>query len=156
MTQTPIDSALRQPPTTPNPIGIEAIGQRNPQAIENEVLPRPPLRHRAGGNRRRGVHENHHEKEKYQHRDITDGAVEEKALEADDAIGECSRSFSRRVHCCAKAPTVTEHRKARSKGCVPPRWNWPVPPVTPAYSEAINEERDATQGVDHQIHGRRV
>src|SRR5262245_12590595 len=93
-TQTPIDSALCKPATPPNPICIEAIRQCYPEAVENEVFPRPPLRHRAGGNRRSGIHENNNEEEEQQHPDITDGAVQEKAIEAEHAIREWYGSLS--------------------------------------------------------------
>ena len=64
MPKAPVDSTLRQPATTPNPICVQTIQQGHPEAVQNEVFPRPPLSHCAGGNRRSGVHENHHKEKR--------------------------------------------------------------------------------------------
>src|SRR5260370_41608394 len=63
MAEVPVDAALSQPASAPDPVRVDAIRQRNPQAEEYEVLPRPAFRHRARGDGGRGVHEHHHEEE---------------------------------------------------------------------------------------------
>ena len=69
--------ASQPPPHTQ--LAIDAVGQRDPQAVEAEILPSPALGHRAGGNRGRGVHEHHHEEEQRHDADVVD-AVQEEAL----------------------------------------------------------------------------
>ena len=76
---------LRQPAAAPDPVGVEAVGQRHPQAEQAEVLPRPAFRHRAGGNRGGRVHEHHHEEEQRHDADVVQ-AVQEEALRAEQAV----------------------------------------------------------------------
>ena len=43
--QFPVDAHLSQPAAAPNPIGINAVGQRHPKSVEAEVLPSPTFGH---------------------------------------------------------------------------------------------------------------
>ena len=46
--EAPVHAGLGQPAAAPHPVGVDAVGQRDPQAVEAEVLPRPALGHGAG------------------------------------------------------------------------------------------------------------
>ena len=112
MTKTPIQATLRQPTTTPDPIAIEAIRQRNPQTEQAEILPGPAFGHRTGGNRCGGIHKNHHEKEQHQNCGIADGTGQKPALQTDKAISKRARSFTSSIDCCTQAPTSLSSRQA--------------------------------------------
>jgi hypothetical protein len=80
MAKTPIDAALGQPAAAPEPVRVDAVWQRDPKAIEAEVLPRPALRHRASRNCGSGVHEHHHEEKEHHYGYVIDRAAEEETL----------------------------------------------------------------------------
>src|SRR6266571_8477535 len=73
MPQTPVNAALGEPATTPEPVGVETIRQRDPQTIETEALPGPALGHRAGRDRGGGVHKDHHKEKQHHHPRVPNG-----------------------------------------------------------------------------------
>src|SRR5262245_13299733 len=114
MSQPPVDSALGQPTTTPNPVRIQTIGQRDPETIDNKVLPSPSFGHRASWNGCGGVHEDHHKEKEHHHPSVVHSAVQEPTRRANDAIRERSGSFPRRINCCSQSPTAVKYRQTRT------------------------------------------
>src|SRR6266481_6770296 len=51
VSEAPIDAALREPAAAPDPVGVDTVGQRHPEAVEEEVIPRPPPVDPAGRDR---------------------------------------------------------------------------------------------------------
>src|SRR5215813_3256061 len=154
MTQAPVNPSLREPTAPPDPVRVQAVRQRNPEAVKNEILPRPPLSHRTRGDRRRGVHEDHHEEKQHHHGDVISNARKEPTGCANNAIGECARSFSRRINYCTQPPTPVQHRKSGTERSKPTRRNRTIPPVAPADGKAVKPKPETAEWVDHKIHRR--
>src|SRR5262245_51814711 len=111
MSQPPVDSALGQPTTTPNPVRIQTIGQRDPETIDNKVLPSPSFGHRASWDGCGGVHEDHHEEEEHHHPSVVHSAVQEPSCRSNDAIRKSSGSFPRRIDHSTQPPTAAKDRQ---------------------------------------------
>src|SRR5262249_42231174 len=63
MTEVPVLSHLGEPAAAPNPVGINAIRQGDPEPVKTEVLPRPALGHGTRWNRGRRIKKYHLEEE---------------------------------------------------------------------------------------------
>ena len=158
VTKTPVDTALGEPTTAPNPVGIETVRQRDPEAVQTEVLPRPTFRHGTGRNRRGGIHENHHEERTApMTAHIADTRrSRNQPVRSHQSVGKRSGSFSRRVNRCADAQPFVQNRQTWTERWIPTRRHRTVPPVAPANRKAVNPKRQAAQRINHQVHRRRV
>jgi hypothetical protein len=155
MAQSPVEARLREPAASPDPVRVDAVGQGDPEAEKAEVLPAPALGHRSRGDRRRRVHEDHHEKEERHHAHVVHPAQAE-ALRAEKTVFEGSRGITRGVDGGTDADSSIQNRRSRAERRVPTRRHRSVEPVAPAERPAIGPERDAPQRVDHEVHGHRV
>ena len=156
MPQTPVDATLGQPAAAPDPIGVEAIRQRDPQAVEAETLPGPALGHGAGGDRRGGVHEHHHKEKQHHHPRVPNRIVQKPALQTDQAVGERASHLACRIDRCTQAPTVGQHGQSRTQRGIPAGRDRAVPPIPPPDSKTVDPKAESAERVDHQVHGRRV
>ncbi len=107
----------------------------------HEVLPRPAFGHRAGGDGGRGVHEHHHEEEQPENRRVGDRRAQEESLGAEDPVFPGNHD------------ALVEHGGARTERRVPAGWDRSVEPVAPPERKAVDPEAQATQRVDHEVHG---
>ncbi len=133
--------ALREPAAAPEPVGVDAVGKRDPQTVEAEVLPRPALGHRTGRDRRGGVHEHHHEEEEHHHADVVDRAVQEEALRPEQPVREGAGRVAGGVGRGTEPEPAVQHREAGTERRIPARRDGTVPPVAPAEREPVHPER---------------
>ena len=76
----------REPAAAPHPVAEQRVDDhRHEEAEDAERRELPALGHRAGGDRRRGVHEHHLEQEEREHADVVAVAGQEEALRAEEA-----------------------------------------------------------------------
>src|SRR5215471_3751648 len=106
MPQTPVNTTLGQPATTPDPVSVETIRQRPPQAVEAEILPGPAFGHSTRRDRGGGVHEHHHKEKQHHHPRVPNSTVQKPALQTDQAIRERTGRLACRIDRGTKAPSV--------------------------------------------------
>ena len=119
----PVRARLGQPAAAPDPVGEQAVGQGHPEPVEAEVLPAPAFGHGPGGDRGRGVHEDHHEEEQGHDADVIH-AVQEETLQCpispyvNAPVAAPAASSSRRCPSLRSAPTSPG--RARNTSREPP------------------------------------
>ena len=84
MPEAEICAELREPAAAPHPVGEQWIREhRHEEAEDDERGELPALRHRAGGNRRGGVHEHHLEQEQRVYAHVIGVTGEEEAFQTE-------------------------------------------------------------------------
>src|ERR1044071_7258098 len=88
MTETEFLAELGKPATTPYPVSKDRIDEhRHEERIQNERTPLPTLSHRAGRNRRGGIHEDHRKEEQAKHTHVVGVATEKEPFGAEETKG---------------------------------------------------------------------